>query len=122
MLTRMADGVEHIYLACGHTDFRKQIEGLSAMVSLKFRLEPCFSNSIFVFCNKKKNTIKLLRWDGNGYLLATKKLMEEMKFQWPKSPEEILDISQQEYKWLLEGLKIEQPKAHRKIKKKEMVY
>jgi transposase len=45
-----------------------------------------------------------------------------MKFQWPKSPEEILDISQQEYKWLLEGLKIEQPKAHRKMEKINVVY
>jgi Transposase and inactivated derivatives len=92
------------------------------MVNLRFRLDPCLSDSIFLFCNKKRNTIKLLKWDGNGFLLATKKLMEEMRFQWPKSPEEILDITQQEYKWLLEGLRIDQPGAHRKLEKSNIVY
>lgn len=115
MLRRMADGVEHIYLACGHTDFRKQIEGLSAMVNLKLNLDPYLSSSLFLFCNKKKDTLKVLRWDNNGFVLATKKVMQEMRFQWPKKPEELLDINQQELKWLLEGLKIDQPKAHHKI-------
>jgi len=41
--------------------------------------------------------------------------MEEMKFQWPKAPEEVKDISSKELRWLLEGLSINQPRAHRKI-------
>ena len=111
----MADGVENIYLACGHTDFRKQIEGLSAMINLKFKLNPYLSNSVFLFCNKKKNAIKMLRWEHNGFILATKKLMQEMRFQWPKTAEEVVNISHQELRWLTEGLKIDQPKAHRSI-------
>ena len=39
-----------------------------------------------------------------------------MKFQWPKDPEGVKDISTQELRWLLEGLSVEQPKAHKKIK------
>jgi transposase len=101
MLSRIADGGEHIYLACGHTDFRRQIDGLSAMVSLKFKLDPYLSSSVFLFCNKRKDTIKVLRWDDNGFVLATKKVMKEMRFQWPKRPEELLDISHRELKWLL---------------------
>ena len=118
----MADGIEHIIIACGSTDCRKQIEGLSAIVDLKFKLDPCLANSIFLFCNRKRNTIKLLRWDKNGFILATKKVMEEMKFQWPKSPDEILNITYQEYRWLCEGLKINQPKAHRDIQPKQIAY
>ena len=116
MLTNIADDAEHIYIACGFTDFRKQIESLSALVSLKFNLDPYTSKCIFIFCNKKKNSIKVLRWDNDGFILLTKKLVDKMKFQWPKDPEGVKDISTQELRWLLEGLSLEQPKAHKKIK------
>lgn len=115
MLRNIADDAEHIYIACGFTDFRKQIESLSALVSLKFNLDPYSSKSIFIFCNKRKNSIKVLRWDNDGFILLTKKLIEKMKFQWPKDPEGGKDISNRELRWLLEGLSIEQPKAHKKI-------
>lgn len=115
MLAGIADGVDHVYVACGFTDFRKQIESLSALVSLKFRLDPFSAKCVFIFCNKRHSSIKALRWDGDGFLLVTKKLMEEMRFQWPKSSQEVTDISPQELRWLLEGLSINQPKAHKKI-------
>lgn len=115
MLRNIADGAEHIYIACGFTDFRKQIESLSALVSLKFNLDPFISKCVFLFCNKKKNSIKALRWDNDGFILVTKKLMEEMKFQWPKDPEGIKDISSRELLWLLDGLSINQPQAHKKV-------
>ena len=92
MLRNIADDAEHIYIACGFTDFRKQIESLSALVSLKFNLDPYSSKSIFIFCNKRKNSIKVLRWDNDGFILLTKKLIEKMKFQWPKDPEGVKDI------------------------------
>ncbi|MDO5522368.1 MAG: IS66 family insertion sequence element accessory protein TnpB [bacterium] len=115
MLKNIADDAEHIYIACGFTDFRKQIESLSALVSLKFNLDPYTPKCIFIFCNKRKNSIKVLRWDNDGFVLITKKLIEKMRFQWPKDPEGIKDISNQELRWLLEGLSIDQPKAHKKI-------
>ena len=116
MLRNIADDAEHIYIACGFTDFRKQIESLSALVSLKFNLDPYTSKCIFIFCNKKKNSIKVLRWDNDGFILLTKKLVDKMKFQWPKDPEGVKDISTQELRLLLEVLSLEQPKAHKKIK------
>lgn len=114
MIQYMAEGVEHIYLALGYTDFRKQITGLTSMVALHFKLEPHSSNSLFLFCNKKHNAIKALRWDGNGFVLATKSLVDSMKFQWPKTKGDLRNISNQEYRWLLEGLQIDQRKAHPK--------
>ena len=44
---------DQIYLACGPTDFRKAVDGLTAIVAQQFKLNP-FSKSIFLFCNKKK--------------------------------------------------------------------
>lgn len=115
MIQYMAEGVNHIYLALGYTDFRKQITGLTSMVALQFKLDPYSSISLFLFCNKKHSSIKALRWDGNGFVLATKSLADDMKFQWPKIKGELRNISNQEYRWLLEGLQIDQRKAHPKI-------
>ena len=46
-----------IFIACGPTDFRKAIDGLAAIVSAQFKLDP-FSKSIYLFCNRKKDKIK----------------------------------------------------------------
>lgn len=53
MIQHMADNVEHIYLALGYTDFRRQITGLTAMVALNFKMDPYSGNTLFLFCNKK---------------------------------------------------------------------
>ncbi|HEX3029393.1 MAG TPA: IS66 family insertion sequence element accessory protein TnpB [Clostridia bacterium] len=112
MMQHIADGAEHIYLALGSTDFRKQQNGLASLVSLKFKLDPHSGASVFLFCNKRHNSLRALRWDGNGFILITKWLSDEMKFQWPKSQGEIRDITKRQMEWLLEGLQIDQKKAH----------
>ena len=48
---------EHIYIAVGYTDMRKQIDGLSAIVQQNFKLDP-FSNSVFLFCGRNTRTMK----------------------------------------------------------------
>lgn len=117
MMRRMAEGADHIFLACGVTDFRKQISGLVAIVSMQFKLDPFQESYVFIFCNKKKDSIKVLRYDKNGFVLATKKLLDGMKFQWPRNPDEVKQISFQQVEWLLQGLKIEQKKAHHPVKR-----
>lgn len=107
---------DHIFLACGATDFRKQIPGLVAMVQMQFRLDPYHGSHAFIFCNKKRDSIKVLRYDANGFVLATKKLLDDMKFQWPRTPDEVKEISFQQVEWLLQGLEIEQKKAHHAVK------
>lgn len=102
-------------MACGHTDFRKQIDGLAALVSMKFKLDPYSPACVFLFCNKKRNCIKVLRFEQDGFLMATKKLMKDMTFQWPRKTDEIEDVTPQQVRWLLEGLEIEQKKAHKPI-------
>jgi transposase len=113
MIQHIADGAEHIYLALGTTDFRKQQNGLTSLVSLKFKLDPYSGTSVFLFCNKRHNSLRALRWDGNGFILVTKSLSDEMKFQWPKNQGEIRDITRRQMEWLLEGLQVDQKKAHK---------
>ena len=116
MLETFTNTATHIYFACGPTDFRKQTESLSALVSAQFKLDPYVGNCVFVFCNKRRNAIKILRYDHNGFILASKKLLDGMKFQWPRTPDEVKEVTQQQLKWLLDGLSIEQKKAHHDVK------
>lgn len=108
--------IDHIYVVCGRTDMRKSVEGCMGIVSEVYHLDP-FSSSLFLFCNKKRTTMKALHFDVNGFELLTKKLMDG-KFQWPKTQEEAKLITKQELRWLLEGLSIEQKKAFKKSEKK----
>jgi transposase len=85
MMRHIADEADHIYLALGATDFRKQQNGLASLVALKFKLDPHSGSSVFLFCNKRHNALRALRWDGNGFILVTKFLTDEMKFQWPRN-------------------------------------
>jgi transposase len=112
MMKHIAEGADHIYLALGATDFRKQQNGLISLIALKFKLDPYYGASVFLFCNKRHNSLRALRWDGNGFILVTKILSGEMKFQWPKSQCEVRDITSRQLEWLLEGLQIDQKKVH----------
>ena len=91
-----------VFLALGSTDMRKAINGLSIMVEQHLSRDP-FSGDLFVFCNRRRNMIKVLYWDKNGFCLWHKRL-EEHKFQWPESAEEVVMIGPRELEWLLDGL------------------
>lgn len=103
-----------VYLAAGSTDMRKSIDGLAATVQESFGLNP-FESSLFVFCNKSKNKVKILQWDENGFWLHYKRL-EKGTFKWPKYFEENAQkVEMKELGWLLDGLDIKQAKAHKKV-------
>ena len=53
------------------------------------------------------------RWSGDGYLLLYKRLSNG-KFQWPRNEKELRKIDSRQFRWLMEGLSIEQPKAIQK--------
>lgn len=105
---------DRIYLACGPTDMRKSINGLSALVQVGFDLDP-FVGTWFVFCNRGRDKLKLLRWDHNGFWLYYRRL-DRGRFEWPGTPEGLSYVTQavtrRQLFWLLDGLKIEQNKAH----------
>ena len=115
MLKSFAGDAEHIILATGATDFRKQITSLSAMVTMQYHMDPFADGYVFIFCNRRRNAIKVLRYDKNGFVLATKKLLDGMKFQWPRNKDEVKEITKQQLEWLLDGLEIEQKHAHHSV-------
>ncbi len=106
--------IERVYLARGSTDLRKSIDGLAALVKEGFDLDP-FSSSYFVFCNRNRDKMKILHWEHNGFWLYYRRL-ERGKFQWPTeesdSPQR---ISRRQFRWLLDGLPLEQRQAHPEV-------
>ena len=102
-----------VYIACGYTDLRRGIDGLAGMVQQQFQLDP-FTNTLFLFCGRRRDRIKALYWEGNGFLLLYKRL-ESGSFQWSRNGDEVRELTPQQYRWLMEGLSIEQPKAHRPV-------
>ncbi len=98
-----------IYLACGYTDMHKSIDGLAAVVQQQFNLNP-FQPVLFLFCGKRCDRLKALLWEGDGFVLLYKRL-ESGRFQWPRTESECRPITWQEFRWLMEGLQIEQKSA-----------
>ena len=98
-----------VFVRPGRTDFRKSINGLAAMVEMAMKLDP-FSGSYFVFCNGTRTLLKILYWDWNGFALWYKRL-EHDKFGWPKTGEDVREITAEEFDWLLRGLDFS--KAHK---------
>jgi transposase len=104
---------ENVYLFCGYTDMRLSINGLAAIVSRVFKLDPC-SRNLYLFCGRRSDRIKGLLFEGDGFLLLYKRL-ETGRFQWPRKESEARLITPQQLRWLLEGLSIEQPRALRRV-------
>ena len=99
-----------VYVAPGSTDMRKAINGLSILVESRLRLDP-FSGHLFVFCNRRRNNLKILYWDRNGFCLWQKRL-EKDNFKWPQSEKQAFEIDRRQLSWLLEGLDFQQASAH----------
>lgn len=106
--------VGQVYLACGSTDMRKSIDGLAVLVREGFNLDP-FAPALFVFCNRRRDKLKILFWDHNGFWLYYRRL-ERGRFQWPadagSAPRR---ITRRELRWLLDGLSLHQRQAHPEV-------
>jgi transposase len=105
---------KRIYLACGNTDMRKSINGLSATVEGSFKLNP-FDEALFVFCNRSRDRLKILEWDGDGFWLYFKRL-EKGHFKWPAAGEEAtMALNSEELKHLLGSPKLTQKLLRRAV-------
>ena len=103
-------GVTKIYLITGRTDMRKSFDGLMAIIRDSFKLDP-YANALYLFCGRDSRKIKALHYDRDGFVLMQKRLEGPGRFQWPRNSTEARQLTRQEYRWLMEGLKIDQPTA-----------
>lgn len=102
-----------VYLHRAPVDFRKSINGLSVLVQESMALD-AFSGALFVFSCRARNKIKILYWDKTGFCLWYKRL-EKNKFKWPRSGDDILHLTAEQFDWLLRGLDIAKLTPHTAI-------
>ena len=110
---RPAVNLPQVFLYLQPVDFRRSYKGLSALVECELGHNP-FSGQLYVFTNRRRNKIKALFWEENGFVLYYKSLSAE-KFKWPKSPDEVMRITGQQINWLLDGYDISLMKPHKKL-------
>ena len=106
------------YVACGYTDLRRGIDGLAAIVSQQY-VEELREDSLFLFCGRRTDRIKALYYSEDGYVLLYKRLTNGA-FQWPRTAQELRQLDTRSFRWLMEGLNIEQPKAIQTRKAKDL--
>lgn len=99
-----------VYLHRAPIDFRKSINGLAALVEHALNLDP-FGNACFVFGNKRRDKVKILYWQKNGFWLCQKRL-EQDRFVWPRSDEVMVSLSLQQLHWLLDGIDLAAVRGH----------
>ena len=97
---------KRVYLACGFTDMRKSINGLAAIVEGSFKHDP-FDGALFVFCNRRRDRVKILEWDIDGFWLHFKRL-EKGHFKWPTPGDEAtMSLTGEELMYFLSGTSVE---------------
>ena len=98
-----ASGFKKVYLAMGFTDLRRGIDGLATIVRFQFKLDSYDKNTLFLFCGRRSDRIKALLWEGDGFLLMYKRL-DNGAFRWPRSADEAMSITKDQYRMLMQGL------------------
>ena len=100
------DQFSKIYIRPGKTDCRMGISGLSTLIRFQLNLSPFQKNVLFLFCGNSHKTIKALVWEGDGFLVMTKRISDG-HFQWPKTPEEVLSLTYDQFMRLMQGFTID---------------
>ena len=112
-MMRPSNELGAVYVCIEPVDFRKQINGLAALVQEELELDP-FSEQLFVFTNARRNRCKILYWERSGFVLWQKRLERE-RFHWPRGGQELVTLTAQELNWLLDGYDLSRWHPHRRL-------
>ena len=114
MLTENGFTFSKLILATGRSDLRKGIDGLAAMVRLKYGLDPLEKDTLFLFCGTRRDRIKGLLWTGDRFILLYIRLADGC-FQWPRTAQEARSITIEEFKRLMDGFSIDTSVGHKRV-------
>ena len=106
--------IPKVYLCLEPVDFRKSITGLSLLVEQQLGLDP-FEHTLYVFVNRKRDKLKILLWEKNGFVLWYKRL-EKQRFKWPADhASTTLTLNGQELNWLIDGFDLWRNQPHKTL-------
>lgn len=103
---------QRYFLYRGVTDMRKGFNGLSGLVREHISHE-LMSGDVFIFLNKRRDRIKLLVWDRNGFVVWYK-VLERGTFEMPVAGKASLEMSWTDIQLLLEGIEIKSAKRRKR--------
>jgi transposase len=104
-------GIARVYLHRAPVDMRKQIDGLAILAKEVIRENPA-GGALFGFINARRNKLKLLVWERNGFIVWYKRL-ERDKFHWPRGADEaVVTLTGEQLNWLLDGYDVWRMKPH----------
>ncbi len=107
-------GIPEVYLHRVPVDMRRQIDGLAAIVQGVLGHSP-MSGALFVFINKRRDKLKILAWEKNGFIVWYKRLEAE-KFKWPvREPGTVVTFTGEQLNWLLDGYDVSAMKPHKTL-------
>jgi len=105
MLKRNVE-VKRAIILTGRTDLRRGIDGLVSLVRLNYNLDPLDKGTLFLFCGIKKDRIKGILYEGDGWVMVYKRLAFG-RYMWPSNPEEAKTITWEEYDRLMDGFTVQ---------------
>jgi transposase len=93
-----------VFLRPGVTDGRRGADGLTGLVSQVLGLD-VLAGDLFVFCNKRRNRVVCLMWDGSGIWVAAKRL-QQGTFNYPKDAAAVTQMTLPQLRLLLDGFEL----------------
>lgn len=105
---------QRYFLYRGVTDMRKGFNGLSGLVRNHLG-HNLLSGDVFIFLNKRRDRIKLLVWDRNGFVVWYK-VLERGTFELPAAEKDSLELSWTDLQLLLEGIEIKSAKRRKRYR------
>lgn len=110
-MLRPARDIARVYLHRAPVDMRKQIDGLAILAKEVIQQDPT-AGALFGFINARRNKLKLLVWERNGFIVWYKRL-EKDKFYWPRRhDEDVIMLTGEQLNWLLDGYDVWRMKPH----------
>lgn len=101
-VVRALSEFQGVFIHRDPVDMRKAINGLCEIVEAE-GMGDLMAPHLFVFCGRRRHTIKILYFDRSGFALWQKRLEKE-RFQWPKHHDsEVVRLTTSQLQWLLEG-------------------
>ena len=101
-------------------DFRKGMQSLAVLVEQSLGLDP-FAETLYVFTNRRRDAVKCLYWERNGFCLWHKRLEQE-RFKWPRHlGGEVITLCGQELNWLLDGYDLRHLTPHQALNYKTVL-
>ncbi len=97
---------KRVVILTGTVDMRKGVAGLAAIIRLNYNLDPMDAGTLFLFCGRKRDSIKGAMFEGDGYCLVSKKLLDG-RYQWPGTADEARQLTPGQFRQLMEGFTIE---------------